>query len=92
MHLPDDLGEMLRAHIDTFLPDESPDRWLFTVGDGLRHGNDIDWRWGRPGRQPGCHTCGSTAGGTSTPLAASPPAATSLPSSERSGTCPQPPL
>jgi integrase len=39
--LPDDLGEMLRAHIDTFLPDESPDRWLFTVGVGPMHDNDM---------------------------------------------------
>lgn len=43
VHLPDDLVEMLRAHIDAFLPDESPDRWLFTVGDGPMY--DIDWRW-----------------------------------------------
>jgi hypothetical protein len=41
----DDLIDMLRAHIDTFLPDESPNRWLFSVSDGSMYDNDIDWRW-----------------------------------------------
>ncbi|GEP37510.1 hypothetical protein NPS01_11730 [Nocardioides psychrotolerans] len=45
VHLPDELVEMLRAHIDAFLPDETPDRWLFTVSDGPMYDNDIDWRW-----------------------------------------------
>jgi integrase len=26
-------------------PDGSPDRWLFTVGDGPMYDNDIDSRW-----------------------------------------------
>ncbi|WP_319804511.1 tyrosine-type recombinase/integrase [Nocardioides malaquae] len=44
--LPDDLVEMLRQHIETFLPEEPPpDAWLFTVGDGPMYDNDIDWRW-----------------------------------------------
>jgi integrase len=45
VHLPDDLVAVLRAHIAAFLPDESPDLWLFTVGDGPMYDNDIDWRW-----------------------------------------------
>jgi integrase len=45
VHLPDALVEMLRAHVAAFLPDESPDLWLFTVGDGPMSDNDIDWRW-----------------------------------------------
>ncbi len=45
VHLPGDLVEMLRSHIDTFLPDQAPDRWLFTVGDDPMYDNDIDWRW-----------------------------------------------
>lgn len=45
VHLPDDLVEMLRGHIEAFLPDEAPDRWLFTVGTGPMYDNDIDWRW-----------------------------------------------
>lgn len=44
VHLPDELVAMLREHIDRFLPDESPDRWLFTVGDDPMYDNDIDWR------------------------------------------------
>lgn len=45
VHLPDDLVEMLRTHIAAFLPDESPDRWLFTVRDRPMYDNSIDWRW-----------------------------------------------
>lgn len=46
VHLPDDLVEMLRQHIETFLPEDPPsDAWLFTVGDGPMYDNDIDWRW-----------------------------------------------
>lgn len=45
VHLPDELVSMLRTHIARFLPDESPDRWLFTVGDDPMYDNDIDWRW-----------------------------------------------
>jgi integrase len=45
VHLPDELVAMLREHIDRFLPDESPSRWLFTVGDDPMYDNDIDWRW-----------------------------------------------
>ena len=54
MHLPDELVEMLRSHIEKFLPEEpSAASWLFTVGDGPMYDNDIDWRWratrtGRP--------------------------------------------
>lgn len=44
VHLLDELVAMLREHIDRFLPDESPDRWLFTVGDDPMYHNDIDWR------------------------------------------------
>jgi integrase len=45
VHPPDELVAMLREHIDRFLPDESLDRWLFTVGDDPMYDNDIDWRW-----------------------------------------------
>jgi integrase len=45
VHLPDDLIAMLRDHIDRFLPDGSPDRWLLTVGGDPMYDNDIDWRW-----------------------------------------------
>lgn len=45
VHLPDELIAMLREHIDRFLSDESPGRWLFTVGDDPMYDNDIDWRW-----------------------------------------------
>lgn len=45
VHLPDDLVAMLRSHIATYLPDESAERWLFTVHDGPMYDNDIDWRW-----------------------------------------------
>lgn len=46
VHLPDDLVEMLRSHIERYLPDEPPsDAWLFTVRDGPMYDNDIDWRW-----------------------------------------------
>ena len=38
VHLPDELMEMLRLHIERFLPEEPPpDAWLFTVGDGPRN-------------------------------------------------------
>lgn len=44
--LPDELVEILRQHIETFLPDEpASDAWLFTVGDDPTYDNDIDWRW-----------------------------------------------
>jgi len=48
VHLPDELVEMLRLHVETFLPEEpASDAWLFTVGDGPMYDNDndIDWRW-----------------------------------------------
>lgn len=46
VHLPDDLVEMLRSHVDSYLPeDPSSDAWLFTVGGGPMYDNDIDWRW-----------------------------------------------
>lgn len=45
VHLPHDLAVMLRAHVAAFLPDESPDQWLFAVSDGPMYDNDIDWRW-----------------------------------------------
>ncbi len=45
VHLPDELVAMLRVHIDRFLPDELPDRWLFTVDNDPMYDNDIDWRW-----------------------------------------------
>jgi integrase len=46
VHLPDELVEILRSHIEAFLPeDPSADAWLFTVGDGPMYDNDIDWQW-----------------------------------------------
>ncbi len=46
VHLPDELVEMLRLHIERFLPEEPPpDAWLYTVGDGPMYAKDIDWRW-----------------------------------------------
>lgn len=46
VHLPDELVEMLRQHVERFLPEEPPpEAWLFTVGDGPLYDNDIDWRW-----------------------------------------------
>lgn len=35
---------MLRSHIVTYLPDESPGRWLFTVREGPMSDNSIDRR------------------------------------------------
>ena len=45
VHLPDELVEMLRSHVEDYLPEEPHGRWLFTVGDGPMYDNDIDWRW-----------------------------------------------
>jgi integrase len=68
VHLPDELVAMLREHIDRFLPDESLDRWLFTVGDDPIYDNDIDWRWRATRTSAGLPQCGCTTCGISTPL------------------------